>query len=133
MMKFKDFSLGDKVKLKCSIHEGIVIGLDIHYEQICVHYEEASALLGIHVDNNFAPERYTFISNITDYHNKGHTWMEPLMITEIISGKQESKETVNPGCSCSICYQFNSMAEPNQPDNTFKCYSCRNQPLRAYY
>ena len=30
------------------------------------------------------------------------------------------------GASCSKCREFNNYAEPNMPDGTFKCYSCRH-------
>lgn len=37
------------------------------------------------------------------------------------------------GCKCKVCKEFYDMAVPNQPDNTLICYSCRQNPMRAYY
>jgi hypothetical protein len=34
---------------------------------------------------------------------------------------------INDGCKCNKCGLWYSMAAPNQLDNTFKCYSCRNR------
>jgi hypothetical protein len=31
------------------------------------------------------------------------------------------------GCACKKCLNFYHMAEPNQPDGTLLCYSCRNR------
>lgn len=39
-------------------------------------------------------------------------------------------KTIDPlddGCKCNKCGLFYSMAAPNQIDNTFKCYTCRNR------
>ena len=35
--------------------------------------------------------------------------------------------SLNDGCKCNKCGIFYSMAAPNQKDNTFKCYTCRNR------
>jgi len=32
------------------------------------------------------------------------------------------------GMNCSKCNSFNNFAEPNQPDGTLICYSCRTSP-----
>ena|ERR1700748_200388 len=45
-------------------------------------------------------------------------------ITEIVFAKLD----INDGMKCSgVCGLWSYMSEPNQPDNTFKCYSCRNR------
>ena len=46
-------------------------------------------------------------------------------IIEII--KQDS------GATCSNCKLFCRYAEPNQPDNTFICYQCKESPYRCKF
>jgi hypothetical protein len=39
----------------------------------------------------------------------------------------EVLDPLDDGCKCNKCGLFYSMAAPNQIDNTFKCYTCRNR------
>lgn len=40
------------------------------------------------------------------------------------------KDPKHDGMSCLRCKEFVFMAEPNQQDGTFKCYSCRQNKYR---
>lgn len=46
-----------------------------------------------------------------------------------IAASEETDTVADPiasnGCSCARCKEFNEYAEPNQPNNTFVCYACR--------
>ena len=45
--------------------------------------------------------------------------------------KVEPKKRREPdGMICLRCKEFFHMAEPNQEDETFRCYSCRKNPYR---
>lgn len=35
------------------------------------------------------------------------------------------KSRVSTGLGCKRCHDFNSFAEPNQPDGSYVCFSCR--------
>jgi hypothetical protein len=35
------------------------------------------------------------------------------------------KRVVPTGAACSRCREFNNYGEPNMPDGSYKCYSCR--------
>lgn len=135
-MEFKDFSLGDRVKFKIDDYpetEGVVVFLDMSNKWIGIaHSENFGSNLGMQVIPQWMPNRYKVISNIKEYHNKPHSTINPSFYTITILGKTVTK-AINPGCFCSVCGQFSPFSEPNQSDNTFKCYSCREQPLRAYY
>ena len=69
------------------------------------------------------------IPNIKDFGGKRYTYRYSREITIAIKPRNKVD-----GCNCKTCKQYIHMAEPNQPDNqTFICYSCTNNPLRAYY
>ena len=36
-------------------------------------------------------------------------------------------DPINDGCKCNKCGLWSPMSAPNQSDDTFKCYSCRNR------
>lgn len=77
--------------------------------------------------NNFVKE----IVNINECVGYGE-WI-PVIYLKKISGQITKQIAINSGCSCSICHNFSPFSEPNQPDNTFKCYSCRSNSLRKFY
>ncbi len=135
-MEFEEISLGDKVTLiSQNVSDCVVIILDIKQKRVCLHHSQPidgyhPSLLSSHVTNKWLPHQMKCIDNIVDYHSKLHTWVD---VHEIMAGGQTIQAKKSNGCSCSCCGQFNNFAEPNQPDNTFKCYICREQPLRAYY
>ena len=39
-------------------------------------------------------------------------------------------DSVLDGMNCAKCREFHHMAEPNQPDGTLICWSCRSNPYR---
>lgn len=43
----------------------------------------------------------------------------------IVTGTAKEKKAHTKGMTCEGCKEFNEYAEPNQPDDTFKCYKCR--------
>ena len=45
--------------------------------------------------------------------------------TQFDTQKEKSKAK-SEGCKCGWCGEFSPYAEPNQPDNSFKCYGCRS-------
>lgn len=137
-MEFKDFSLGDRVKFQLTEDhdevEGIVIMLIPRHKLIGIHHSENNIVrLGEHVKHGW-DNNYELISNIEEFHNKPFisVGLNGLKI-RIISNTTIKHISPNEGCTCTVCLQYSPMAEPNQPDNTFKCYSCRESPLRAYY
>lgn len=40
--------------------------------------------------------------------------------------KKSKSKTKRNGCTCPKCGEIYPYAEPNQPDGSFKCWSCRN-------
>ena len=40
--------------------------------------------------------------------------------------KKSKFKTKGNGCTCTKCGEIFPFAEPNQPDDSFKCWSCRN-------
>lgn len=60
---------------------------------------------------------------------------EDVYASRIVSESMENIPTIqlvdsiNDGCKCSQCGLWYAMAAPNQTDNSFKCYSCRNRGL----
>lgn len=64
--------------------------------------------------------------NLSKYHNHRVRWLDKNRVFEIVKGGPD-------GCSCKVCREFYDMAVPNQPDGTLICYSCRQNPMRAYY
>ncbi len=133
-MDIFDIKPGDRVKIDNG-SEGIVIMIQpyrvaIHDSNNMEPYHE----LGPQVNREWCQGNgYKFVDNIAEYQGKHHQWYESEYIVAIISNKPAIQATISPGCFCSICSQFSPLSEVNQPDNTFKCYSCRVQPLRAYY
>lgn len=65
-------------------------------------------------------------ANYSKYVGNYVRWLNADRIKEIISRGPD-------GCYCSVCKEFYNMAVPNQEDGTLKCYSCRQNPMRAYY
>jgi hypothetical protein len=57
------------------------------------------------------------------WHEKNMTLV--LRIDENIMIVQRTLPKVE-GASCSRCHDFNNYAEPNMPDGSFKCFSCRH-------
>jgi hypothetical protein len=47
--------------------------------------------------------------------------------------KVDIRHPIEDGCKCKSCKHFIQYAAPNQPDNTFVCFSCVTNPIRAYY
>jgi formylmethanofuran dehydrogenase subunit E len=43
--------------------------------------------------------------------------------------KVEPPPVVRKGCECAKCEEFYFFAEPNQPDGTMICWSCRSYPF----
>lgn len=54
-------------------------------------------------------------------------WTCHAYLDEIIGNNTIAiKKNILDGYACSWCSNFFPMAEPNQPDGTLKCYSCRD-------
>jgi hypothetical protein len=76
------------------------------------------------------------LSGIMNFNTCGHfIWWEGLWNNRI-TNLPDSLEKVaaikvindfDDGCKCNKCGLWYSMAAPNQLDNTFKCYTCRNR------
>lgn len=67
---------------------------------------------------------------IESYYNKFASWV---FIKDICSVRPGIKIYKNDFCSCKVCKTPHYMSAPNQKDGTFICYSCRDNPMRAYY
>lgn len=63
---------------------------------------------------------------IDEYKNKYGRWLNNPRVYSI-------KASGPDGCFCKVCKEFYNMAVPNQSDNTLLCWSCRQNPMRAYY
>ena len=48
------------------------------------------------------------------------------MIKDLDLAVPVTKRSNHNGMSCTRCNEFNQYAEPNQKDNSYKCYRCRN-------
>lgn len=59
--------------------------------------------------------------------NKKFIGEETVYIQDSLISKISS---VLDGCFCARCYEFYDMAEPNQPDGSLLCWSCRQNPYR---
>lgn len=91
------------------------------------------AFFPLTVDINYIindPSIFTTLENIKSYYNKFGGWV---YIKDICHVKPAVKNYKNDSCSCQVCKTPHYMAAPNQTDGTFICYSCRENPLRAYY
>jgi len=89
--------------------------------------------LGDHVDKSWCGNHFECVDNISDYHHKWHGWFQ-MGDLEVVEPQVFSPRTDTiDGCNCKTCGQFTFMAAANQSDGTFKCYSCRNNPIRTYY
>lgn len=137
-----NIKLGSKIKarIRGRDYTCIVIVMKNDFSECIVHSAEFDPnnfyTLGSQVKPGWRPN-VSYIDNIESYHGKRHyAWIVPENVLEVIdetayvSSPNKSEET---GCFCSGCQVFNVMAEPNQPDNTFKCYACRSNPMRVYY
>ena len=66
-------------------------------------------------------EETEVITNITDYNGTSCVWLDLLKIREVIA---------LDGSTCKKCKDYCRMAQPNQEDGSFICFSCRNNPWR---
>lgn len=66
------------------------------------------------------------VPNLSDYRGHYVRWLNDDRVNKIIKLGPD-------GCGCQVCKEFYNMAVPNQPDGTLVCYSCRQNPMRAYY
>jgi hypothetical protein len=74
--------------------------------------------------NDWTPDAYyKIVSDADKYHGKPGRWVRTKNLCEDRSG-------LNDGCSCEKCREFVPMAESNQSNGTFVCYSCRMNPFR---
>lgn len=46
-------------------------------------------------------------------------------LSKVFQKKEKTILSKNAGCFCKNCNNFANMAESNQPDGSFLCYSCR--------
>lgn len=71
-----------------------------------------------------------WLGSVEDCIDKYGCWLLVSKICAIQSSKVDPK---SDGCSCKTCRTFIQYAAPNQPDGTLLCFSCRGNPVRAYY
>jgi len=134
----EDINPGDYVKININGEEHICLVIITQHTNLCLLFEKhvgTSEALGSHVTSNlYNLNQFRCVPNIADYHGKQHSWYYSGYVVKTSCPNQLT--TINrkcDGCSCSVCGCFVMMAEPNQPNNTFKCYSCRNNSMRAFY
>lgn len=72
----------------------------------------------------------SWLGKVEDYSGKYGSWVHISRIQSVSSIKVDPQ---NDGCSCKTCKTFIQYAAPNQPDGTLLCFSCRGNPVRAYY
>lgn len=80
-------------------------------------------------DGIYSRDEIGMISDRNQYLGGSAIWL-PAATLVIGAAKQKSREP--DGCFCTVCKQFSAQSAPNQPDNTFKCWICRENPLRAF-
>src|SRR6266705_2817947 len=64
------------------------------------------------------------------YFTYNNVWVNRLTTPFDILSQTVATNRIDPiddGCKCNKCGLWSFMASPNQIDNTFKCYSCRNR------
>ena len=75
------------------------------------------------------PEGFEKPSEIID--DKSCWWISRESFHRIVSSREPVYEKKKEaGCKCARCKEFIQYAEPNQPDGTLICYSCRQNPWR---
>lgn len=117
----------------------IAVILDSKTTRYCVCYENehlynsaylrAKASLASLEENARGNSFYHFkvIKNYLSYDGKFARWLDRTKICNIVKSGPD-------GCPCKVCKEFYDMAVPNQPDGqTLICWSCRQNPMRAYY
>jgi hypothetical protein len=78
-----------------------------------------------------AERAYEWLGNYKDY--KGN-WGRWIGISKIQDFYKKRLSPEKDGCNCRVCKQFFFMAAPDsQGDGKLTCYSCKNNPMRAYY
>ena len=72
------------------------------------------------------------IPDILSFHKKKVIW---LLKNSIVSISESAPPIIrqNDFSICKGCSEASHMAEPNQEDGTFMCWSCRKYPMRNYY
>lgn len=85
-----------------------------------------NAILNIHDQPIENDSHQTAVKNSELYVGKPCLWKSFSYIDEVF-------ELYNVGCFCVSCKLHFDFAESNQPNNLFKCYSCKSNPARAYY
>jgi hypothetical protein len=137
-----DIALGDIVNI--SSFEQVYIGCtvvafehdienDYTSEKVyafCVYPETFIPKLGMQ-RNKFPLEPNGFVSAVSDtslYVDKYCIWKSFDYIDEVFEA-----EVLPDSSMCTVCKVHFEWAQPNQSDNTFKCFSCRQNPTRAYY
>lgn len=74
---------------------------------------------------------YEWLGELNNYSGKYGRWLNPYRLHDV---KKEILPPEKDGCNCRVCTNFFFMAAPdNQGDGKLTCYSCRNNPMRAYY
>lgn len=71
--------------------------------------------------------KFKTVHNFHSYDKKFVRFLDRIKINALIKAGPD-------GCNCKVCKEFYDMAVPNQPDGkTLICWSCRQNPMRAYY
>ena len=134
-----DTALGDIVNVSTysKTYEGcLVVAFEHEEDNVDEKYHVYCVLPDSYIPNESNPvssykrqinndDCITSISNPDLYINKPGLWLGLRFITDVFE--------IDPGCNCKGCGLHFEWAEPNQPDKTFCCYSCRQNPMRAYY
>jgi hypothetical protein len=128
-MKLGDFSSGVKVEYSNPTFDSVVGTI------ICVH--PASVLMGWTAQDNIPSYAHTAVHHklIQPPYTHGYTVSRELLVKRVISTTatptlvaQQHIQSAGLTCSSKYCKTFVPMAEPNQPDGSFVCYSCRGRP-----
>jgi hypothetical protein len=115
--------LGKRVKVGETTGTIIIIDID-HGKKFAIATDDNSgSYLGKHVTKKeFGVREFRCVNNIAEYHGHGHCWIinRPF---EIMDKNLFNRLKIIP--VVLYCLWRSKLAEANQSDGTFKCYSCR--------
>lgn len=127
----------DSTRLPDSEYEVKIVGRVFEYNYYSYWVLARAATKCLHLINRSIadalitgnPDAVWLDSPIT-YIGQYGKWISDLEIFDVTEIKRDACLDF---CTCKVCRTPIQYAEPNQPDNTFICFSCKTNPMRAYY
>jgi len=147
------YNIGDNVRIKIDSQgyvsktgqfeiDSTIIGIEkvwndhskIYAYIVVNNHPARTSILSTNVIASWRSKGYIdLISNVESYVGKAKDYVFPSEIDEIIvqtlpaTKMSDSSHPAGMTCCDPHCREYNNWAEPNQPDGTYKCYSCRNR------